>query len=191
MCFGCGGCSPLGTPTPSALALLNADGELGARRTRVKMHAPRTPAEGFWWSCFIICYLILRKEVKHHNLGLRFSKGSWVKQPRPHSLPPNQAGRNRGGLVGPPGGLSMPSRPHSKPHLSVLQISSRKRPAGDFPGGPVAKTPCSQYRGPGVWSLVRKLDPICPNLRVLMLQLQVSHATIKMEDPACHNKGMV
>lgn len=43
-----GGASPLGTPTPSALALPNADGELGAgRRTRVKMYAPRMPAEGF------------------------------------------------------------------------------------------------------------------------------------------------
>ena len=33
---------------PSALALPNTDGELGAgRRTRVKMHARRMPAEGF------------------------------------------------------------------------------------------------------------------------------------------------
>ena len=30
----------------------------------------------------------------------------------------------------------------------------------DFPGDPVAKTLCSQCRGPGVWSLVRELDPI-------------------------------
>ena len=33
----------------------------------------------------------------------------------------------------------------------------------DFPGGPVAKTPCSQCRGPGVPSLVGKLDPTCYN----------------------------
>ena len=29
----------------------------------------------------------------------------------------------------------------------------------DFPGGPVAKTPCSQRRGPEVQSLVREVDP--------------------------------
>ena len=31
----------------------------------------------------------------------------------------------------------------------------------DFPGGPVAKTQCSQYREPGIQSLVRELDPTC------------------------------
>ena len=33
----------------------------------------------------------------------------------------------------------------------------------DFPGGPVAKTPCSQSRGLGVPSLVKELDPTCCN----------------------------
>ena len=33
----------------------------------------------------------------------------------------------------------------------------------DFPGGPVAKTLCSQSRGPQVQSLVRELDPTCCN----------------------------
>ena len=33
----------------------------------------------------------------------------------------------------------------------------------DFPGGPVAKTLCSQWRGPWVWSLVREIDPTCCN----------------------------
>ena len=33
----------------------------------------------------------------------------------------------------------------------------------DFPGGPVAKAPCSQCREPGVRSLVREVDPTCCN----------------------------
>ena len=33
----------------------------------------------------------------------------------------------------------------------------------DFPGGPVAKTPCLQNWGPGIPSLVGDLDPICHN----------------------------
>ena len=33
----------------------------------------------------------------------------------------------------------------------------------DFPGGPVAKTLCSQSRGPPVQSLLRELDPTCCN----------------------------
>ena len=46
----------------------------------------------------------------------------------------------------------------------------------DFPGGPVAKTPCSQFRGPKVWSLVRRLDPTCRNLTVCMPHLRPSAA---------------
>ena len=41
----------------------------------------------------------------------------------------------------------------------------------DFPGDPVANTPYSQCREPGVQSLVRELDPTCCNL-VCMLQLR-------------------
>ena len=33
----------------------------------------------------------------------------------------------------------------------------------DFPGGPVAQTPCSQCRGPEVQSLDREVDPTCCN----------------------------
>ena len=33
----------------------------------------------------------------------------------------------------------------------------------DFPGGPVAKAPCSQRRGPRVRSLIREVDPTCCN----------------------------
>ena len=35
--------------------------------------------------------------------------------------------------------------------------------SGDFPGGPLAKTLHAQGRRPGVWSLVRELDPTCHN----------------------------
>ena len=31
----------------------------------------------------------------------------------------------------------------------------------DFPGGPGAKTPCSQRKGAQVWSLFRELDSTC------------------------------
>ena len=31
----------------------------------------------------------------------------------------------------------------------------------DFPGAPVAKTPCFQCRGPEILSLVKELDPTC------------------------------
>ena len=34
---------------------------------------------------------------------------------------------------------------------------------GDFPGGPVARAPCSQGRGAWVQSLVREPDPTCGN----------------------------
>lgn len=33
----------------------------------------------------------------------------------------------------------------------------------DFSGGPMSKTPCSQYSGPAVGSLVRQLDSTCHN----------------------------
>ena len=36
-----------------------------------------------------------------------------------------------------------------------------KEKSRDFPGGPLAKTPCSRCRGPQVPSLVRELDPAC------------------------------
>ena len=39
-------------------------------------------------------------------------------------------------------------------HLTLAYPTSRESGEGDFPGGPVAKTPCSQCRGPGFdpWS---------------------------------------
>ena len=38
-----------------------------------------------------------------------------------------------------------------------------KEKGRDFPSAPVAKTPRSQCRGPGVRSLVGELDPTCCN----------------------------
>ena len=43
--------------------------------------------------------------------------------------------------------------------LDFQDISVHFRTSWDFPGGPVAKTPCSQRSGPRVLSLVRGLDP--------------------------------
>ena len=41
----------------------------------------------------------------------------------------------------------------------------------------MAKTPCSQSRGPGVPSLVKELDPTYCNSRVCILRRKVPHAT--------------
>ena len=56
-----------------------------------------------------------------------------------------------------------------------------KKPTQDFPGGPVAKTLCSQCRGLGVQALVRELDPTCCNQRVHTPQLKILHATTKTQ----------
>ena len=45
----------------------------------------------------------------------------------------------------------------------LRNISEKAKVWGDFPGGPVAKTPCSQCRGARVQSPVRELDPTCHN----------------------------
>ena len=61
----------------------------------------------------------------------------------------------------------------------LVNIVSIKGLLGDFPGGPVAKAPCSQCRGPGfdLWSGTRSHMP----------QLKILHATVEVEDPTCHN----
>ena len=56
----------------------------------------------------------------------------------------------------------------------------RKKSSGDFPGGPVAKTPHSQCRGPQVQLLFEELESACHNQRF-------PHAATKIKDPACHN----
>ena len=61
----------------------------------------------------------------------------------------------------------------------------------DFPGGPVAKTPCSQCRGPGIQSLVRELEAHMSQLRVHMQQIKILHAAMKTEDPCMCNQGLV
>ena len=53
------------------------------------------------------------------------------------------------------------------PHVPVTQFQCEKHFARDFPGGPVAKTPCSQCRRPG-------FNPCSGNL--------ILHVTTKMED---------
>ena len=51
---------------------------------------------------------------------------------------------------------------------------------GDFPGGPVAKTLCSQSRGPG-------FHPWSGNY-IPHVELKILHAMTKIKGPACHNK---
>ena len=59
-----------------------------------------------------------------------------------------------------------------------MNLNAVKIRSGDFPGGPVAKTPCSQCWGPGFspWSGTSSL---IPQLRVCMTQVI---------DPACYSK---
>lgn len=104
-----GGPSPPGTPTLSALALPNADGEQGTEGNWSGGTSSKMPAESFRRSCFIICYLILRKEVEHQNALWGLSKGTEVKEPRPRSLPQNQPHKNRDRVLG-----SLAGCPHSK-----------------------------------------------------------------------------
>ena len=52
------------------------------------------------------------------------------------------------------------------------------------PGGPVAKTPCPQWKGAWVLSLVRELRSHMPQLKIL-------HATVKSKDPPCCNYDLV
>ena len=55
----------------------------------------------------------------------------------------------------------------------------------DFPGGPVAKILCYQWRGPGFdpWSGNYEKSHM-QQLRVCMMQLKIPHAPAK--DPKCH-----
>ena len=57
-----------------------------------------------------------------------------------------------------------------------------KRSYRDFPGGPVAKTLSSQYRGPVFWSMGQ-------GIRSHMPQLKIPHAATKTEDPECCNRA--
>lgn len=119
-------------PTPSALALPNADGELGAgRRTRAEDVCSENACRELLMKLFhnLIPHSEKRGQTPH-NPWLRFSKGSWVNSLAPHLLPPNQAGRNRGGLMGPPGGCPSHQDLIANPNLSILQISRRKRSVG-------------------------------------------------------------
>ena len=57
---------------------------------------------------------------------------------------------------------------------------------GDFSGGPVAKTPPSQLRGPGSIPGQETRSHML-QLRVRMPQLKIPHAATKIEDPECCN----
>ena len=47
----------------------------------------------------------------------------------------------------------------------LVLVFIRKEPGGVFPGGPMAKTPCSPVQGAKVRSLIRELDLTCHNYR--------------------------
>ena len=66
-----------------------------------------------------------------------------------------------------------------------LETSQIRIKVQNFPGGPVAKTPCSQCRWLGL-SLVRELDPTCREERSCMLQGN-RNTTCHNEDPVQPN----
>ena len=57
----------------------------------------------------------------------------------------------------------------------------------DFPGGPLAKTPRSQCRGPGS-SRGQGTRSFMPQLKILQPQLRIPPATTKIKDPTCYNQ---
>ena len=64
--------------------------------------------------------------------------------------------------------------------FDILHVIYYTREGGDFPGSPMAKTPHSHCRGAQVWSLVRELDPTCPDQRVHVPQLKILHVAKKI-----------
>ena len=69
---------------------------------------------------------------------------------------------------------------YGKRFVKKLKIELNR--SRDFPGGPVAKTPCSQCAGPG-------FKPCFEELRSHMLQLNIPHATMKMYI-MCYNEDV-
>ena len=76
-------------------------------------------------------------------------------------------------------------------HITPCLKSSR-----DFPGSPVAKTPCFQCRGTQIhpWSGNRLYTPQIfnkrsqvPQLKVHIQQVKTPHASTKIENPGCRN----
>ena len=53
--------------------------------------------------------------------------------------------------------------------------------------GSLVVTLCAPNIGDLSSILVRELDPTCRKLRVRLPQLKISHALMKIEDPACCN----
>ena len=62
------------------------------------------------------------------------------------------------------------------PKEEVGLVCSRKRSQGTSLVVQGLTLPCSQRKGPQVWSLVRELDPTCSNQRPRVLQLRFSIA---------------
>ena len=59
-----------------------------------------------------------------------------------------------------------------------ITCAKKKKQKQGLPGGPAVKTLRSQCRGPGFGPWSGELDPAC-QLRVLVLQLKIPHATTK------------
>ena len=51
---------------------------------------------------------------------------------------------------------------------------------GNFPGGPVAKTPGSRCRGPGVQSLVKERDPTCSKTQWSQIKIIIINQYLKI-----------
>ena len=80
----------------------------------------------------------------------------------------------------------------------VLLLGTRKgfteeRAFEEFPGGPVAKTPCSPMQGPGFWSLIRELnfeDEVGVFQDKSQEQEDLRKKEMKWQDIACNSKHL-
>ena len=60
--------------------------------------------------------------------------------------------------------------------------------SGGFPGGPVAETPRSQFRGLGFDSWLGTRSHTATTKKFHVQQLKVPQAAVKMRDPRCHSQ---
>ena len=121
-----------------------------------------------------------------------------------HSPGPRTRGRGWGSIFSPPQGLLLPPRQGAESSMTAgfleavwgPQGSSEQGPSPwrrvegapdgqsrDFPGGPVAETPCCQCRGRGLIP-DQGTRPHAPQLRVCLMQLRILHAAAAK---ACHS----
>jgi len=69
----------------------------------------------------------------------------------------------------------------------MTRYPTSKRKSRDFPGGPVAKTSCSQCRGHRFIPGHQGIRSHMPQLRLHMPQVKIPRVAKKTENPVCHS----